>query len=191
MRRLPLPSPLPIGHDGGAMRIRALPACALPLSCALLVAGCAAPPPKTAPLPPPLAAIPVLPAPPADWRDLPLAPGAWSWSAGRARYGEAGATPLLTLSCENGAISIAARGTLAAGGETRIAFNTSDGDFGYAAAPGEAGTIVARVAASDSNLDKIAFSRGRFAISAPAAGLQRTLLPTRPEPARVINDCRG
>ena len=50
--------------------------------------------------------------------------------------------------------------------------------------------IVARANATDPNLDRLAFSRGRFAVSAEGAGLRRAVLPARPEVGRVIDDCR-
>ena len=50
-------------------------------------------------------------------------------------------------------------------------------------------TLTADVAATDPILDAIAFSRGRFATAASGAPL--LALPTWPEPARVIEDCRS
>jgi hypothetical protein len=44
------------------------------------------------------------------------------------------------------------------------------------------------LAATDPLLDAIAFSRGRFAVEAP--GLPTLILPTWPEPARVVEECR-
>jgi hypothetical protein len=43
--------------------------------------------------------------------------------------------------------------------------------------------------ASDPFLDQIVFSRGRFAVE--AQGQARLILPTWPEPARVVEECRG
>ena len=51
------------------------------------------------------------------------------------------------------------------------------------------GELTADVAAGDSLLDAIAFSRGRFATA--AAGAPMLAVPARPEPARVIEDCRS
>ncbi|MBV9842197.1 MAG: hypothetical protein JOY99_11830 [Sphingomonadaceae bacterium] len=168
------------------MRIRALSAAAG----ALLLASCVTPTPKPAPPLPPPPSAPVETPPPADWRDLPLAAGDWRWSPGRAEFGVVGGAPLLALRCQAGTVTIAARGSLAPGAQARLAFTASDGAFGYPAGPGEGGMIVAQTSSGDPGLDKLAFSRGRFAVAAPEAGLQRTLLPVRPEIGRLIEDCR-
>lgn len=157
---------------------------------AILLAGCVAPKPAPSP-PPPAAPQPAAAGPaPTDWRDLPLAPGEWRWRDGTARFATSDAE-LLSLSCDTGsrAIRIIAKGIVAPGTQASLVFTVSDGVFALPATAGDGG-IVARVPASDSNLDKLAFSRGRFTIAAPAAGLQQTLLPARPEISRVIDDCR-
>ena len=50
-------------------------------------------------------------------------------------------------------------------------------------------TLTADVAATDPILDAMVFSRGRFANA--AAGAPMIALPTHPEPARVVEDCRS
>jgi hypothetical protein len=47
----------------------------------------------------------------------------------------------------------------------------------------------ASVPAGDIRLDRIAFSRGRFALEAPGGGA--LTLPVQSEIGRVIEDCRG
>ena len=49
--------------------------------------------------------------------------------------------------------------------------------------------LVAELPAFDPLLDAIAFSRGRFAIG--VLGAPAAVLPTWPEPTRVIEDCRA
>ena len=169
-----------------AMRIRASAAVGL----ATLLASCATTRPA-APPPPPAAPGPASVAPaPTDWRDLPLAAGEWRWQPGSARFGSADAV-LLGLACDAAArtILITVKGGVAPGARADLTFTVSDGTFTYPAVAGDGG-IVARTPASDASLDKLAFSRGRFAIAAPVAGLQQTLLPVRPELGRVIDDCR-
>jgi hypothetical protein len=48
--------------------------------------------------------------------------------------------------------------------------------------------LTAEVAASDSLLDAIAFSRGRFGVSVSGAGVM--VVPTWAEVARVVENCR-
>ena len=63
--------------------------------------------------------------------------------------------------------------------------------FGQRSVPAAARTegLAARLSPSDPLLDEMAFSRGRFAIE--AQGVPLLILPAWPEPARVIEDCRG
>jgi hypothetical protein len=63
--------------------------------------------------------------------------------------------------------------------------------FGNRALPATAQPdgLVASLAASDPLLDQMVFSRGRFAVQ--AEGQTLLIVPAWPEPARVIEDCRG
>jgi hypothetical protein len=138
-------------------------------------------PPPTPPTPPPAPA-------PVAWQDGPLAAGDWSYSGAgpgsEASFGAPGAT-LFALRCEAGRqIRILPLG--AAGGP--IAIVTS---FAERILPGAGndGQAPAALPASDGVFDQIAFSRGRFLVrSAGGGGL---VLPSWPEPARLIEDCRG
>jgi len=144
-----------------------------------LLAGCAGksePAPVTAPVARPVAA-PVAealsPAPAIeDWPDRALTPGDWSYGDGEARF--AG----FSLRCDRGrgAIVVDRDG---AGGALRI--RTSYGERTLASG--------AAIPAVDPLLDEMAFSRGRFAVETP--GADALVVPARPEPARVIEDCRG
>jgi hypothetical protein len=49
--------------------------------------------------------------------------------------------------------------------------------------------VWAALPTGDRLLDEIAFSRGRFTIEVP--GTQMLVIPSWPEPARVVEDCRG
>ena len=150
---------------------------------AALAGGCAtrpvpAPPPAPAiaPAPPP-AAAPTPPPPAPEWRDLPLSPGDWSYSSdsggSEARFGSG-----LRLQCDSARrqVLLTREG---AGGAVRV--RTSYGE--RMLAPG------GPVPAADSLLDEMAFSRGRFAVE--AEGVERLIVPAWPEPARVVEDCRG
>ena len=162
------------------------------LTLLLGAAGCvpraAAPPPQpAAPLPPPPPAPPAPPAAPAAvaWQDGPLAPGDWSYSpAGatpQASFGPPGAL-LFALRCDGGGrIGIVRPG--AGGGPLTI--DTGLGARTLAAGDGQE---AAALAASDPLFDQIAFSRGRFLVRSAGADL---ILPSWPEPARLIEDCRG
>ena len=132
-----------------------------------------APTPSPAPPPPPL---------PQDWRDIALTPGDWTYrseAAGSiARYG-AGA-PAFALRCNHATRQLVVERPDAPAG-TRLVVRTSFGERALAAG--------SALAVADPLLDQIAFSRGRFTVSAD--GLPMLVLPSWPEPARAIEDCRG
>jgi hypothetical protein len=146
------------------------------------------PPVQTAPRPQPQ---PVPPPPRADWRDMPLTPGNWLYSASgqtsQAAFGPAGGQAAFLVRCDRvrRQVSLGRQGAAAAG--TMTVRSSSDArnlpaavqvDYAWAALP-----------ADDRLLDGLVFSRGRFAIEAP--GTAMLVIPSWPEPARVIEDCRG
>ncbi|HZG10134.1 MAG TPA: hypothetical protein VEZ70_14255 [Allosphingosinicella sp.] len=138
-------------------------------------------PPQAQPQPlPPVQTAPAAPAP--GWEDAALAPGAWSYSpqGPAAAYGS-NAQPLFTIRCE-----IASRRLLLAraGYAGPLIVRTSHGDRSLPAGPDGAA-----LSAADPFLDAIVFSRGRFAVE--AQGQARLVIPAWPEPARVVDECRG
>jgi hypothetical protein len=169
----------------------------------LLLAGlasCVSPPPQPTPrpAPPPPTPAPALPAAPPqqDWRDVPLTPGRWSWhgapgQASLAQYGAAGQAAVFALRCDLGTHNVvfSRAGSLAAP-TAPILFTTSFGTFTLTAGNGggQPPAMVAQTVARDPHLDQIAFSGGRFLVD--VAGQTQLVLPSWPEVARVIEDCR-
>jgi hypothetical protein len=149
-------------------------------ACATRPEAPAAPVPVHVPPSPPPA--PPAPPPPQDWRDVALTPGDWSYAAegagSVARYGRG--APLFALRCNAAARQLVVERPDAAAG-TRIVVRTSFGERALAAG--------AALPAGDPLLDQIAFSRGRFTVAAD--GLPMLVIPSWPEPARAIEDCRG
>jgi hypothetical protein len=130
-------------------------------------------PPAPQPAPPPVAPTAVETAA-QDWRDLPLAPGDWTYdpAASEARYGD------FSLRCDS------ARGQVVAaraGSSGPLRLRTTYGERVLPAG--------GALAAADPLLDEIAYSRGRFTVDRPGAAM--LVLPAWPEPARVVEDCRG
>jgi DNA-binding transcriptional LysR family regulator len=167
----------------------------------MLVAGCATPPPAPAPPPPPQAApAPVLAPPPPsqDWRETPVASGDWRWSrengASVSRFGVAGQPPALEVRCDAArgevVLVLAAATTASTSGPVSLTITTSTLARPLVADAQTAGDarLVARVPAHDPLLDAIAFSRGRWRIE--AEGRAALSVPSWPEVARVIEDCR-
>ncbi len=151
----------------------------------LAVAGCAAVP-TAAPPPPrpaPIAAAPIpapLPTPTRGWEDRAVDAGAWRYDAGgRAAtfVPTGGAGPLLTMACSGGGIRLTS--ALAGNVSLRTSAGTDQIRF-----DGGSATLPNR----DPRLDRIAFSRGRFALETPSGGA--LTLPVQSEIGRVIEDCR-
>jgi hypothetical protein len=162
----------------------------------ILVVACACvprtpPPAAPRPAPPLQAAAPPAPpaAPPATpvaWQDGSLTAGDWSYSrAGpQASFGGPGLM-LFALRCDAGRQIImlrfgASRGpiTIVTSFAERVVPGSGDQERALSALP-----------ASDSLFDQIAFSRGRFLVRTAGAG--DLVLPSWPEAARLIEDCRG
>lgn len=156
---------------------------------ALLLGSCAPRPAPPAPSPPPAPAPPrVEPAAPPPnapgWQDAPLSGGDWSFGEvqGRSRAQFGGQ---FAIECEApGRIRLVRTG---AGGDA-LTVRTSNALRSLPAAAQPDG-LAARLSAADPLLDAIAFSRGRFAVE--AAGVAPLIVPAWPEPARVVEDCRG
>jgi len=183
-----------------------------------LIAGCQAvpppsPPPSTprvvsrpAPYPTPTvrpAPVPAQPSralPPAspargDWRDAPYTAGGWRYqpegNGTSARFIEPSGAVLATLRCDRAGRTV----TLSRAGDARTAvpasITTSTGIGQFSAAPATQGGMAAvaiTFAASDRQLDAMAFSRGRFMME--VSGLPTLVLPAWAEVGKVIEDCR-
>jgi hypothetical protein len=174
---------------------------------ALMIAGaaqlssCAVPHPIPPVMVPPVAVSPAPPPPvkpPANWRDLPVTPGEWSWqlegNRSVARFGMSTAAPLVMLSCDRAAGQIllarAETGSEIPGIHIPMAISTTTGTRPLTSEPAvsQPGWVTVAIRVHDPILDAMAFSRGRFALD--IAGLPMLALPSWPEVSRVIEDCR-
>ncbi len=162
---------------------------------ALALAACVPRQEAPAPLPPPLPEAPVVrpppaPAPPpADWQAAPLSPGDWSYTPNpatpQATFRSEGVISF-TISCER-ARAVRLRWV---GAEAQaIAVRTTYGERSLRVSEVHINMVIVDLPPTDPLLDQIAFSRGRFMVE--AAGAQALIMPAWPEPARVIEDCRG
>ena len=156
-----------------------------------------APPPPQQPQQQPRPARPAPPPPPApraDWRDVPVTPGTWVYRAQEATtqalFGPAGGEAAFTVRCDRARrqITLSRQGTSSGSALTvRTSFAARNLP---ATSQGQAPAYLsASIAPNDPFLDGIAFSRGRFTVE--AAGLPMLVIPAWPEPARVVEDCRG
>lgn len=163
----------------------------------LLLASCVGAPerPAPAPAPAPRPAPAPQPAPPApvEWQDRDTTPGDWRYqvdgAGSAALFGIDAQSSLLVIRCDRAARRISFLRPGLAG--TAMTLRTSYGAVSWPASAA-AGTVPATQAiraASDTALDQIAYSRGRFAVE--VQGLPALILPAWAEVGRVVEDCRA
>ena len=136
---------------------------------------------------------PPAPAPAANWVDRALTPGTWTYArdarGGLARYGLPGANAALSIRCDVAArrIYVSRPGAVAA----RMTLRATTGVTAYQGLPttGAAPYVAAALSPTDRQLDALAYSRGRFLVGMD--GDADIIVPSWPEVARVIEDCRG
>ena len=162
------------------------------------LASCIGPPaPRpAAPVPVPRpTTLPPAPAPAplaADWRDWPLTPGDWVYRQdGRgsiALFGRPGADADLTLRCDRNerAVYLSRAGV----GGNAFTVRTTSLTRALTAQPtgGTPAYVATRIGATDSLLDGMGFSRGRFTVEAP--GMAPLVVPAWAEVLRITEDCR-
>ena len=148
-------------------------------------------PQQTAPRPTPgPSASTALPPPaPVEWQYRPATPGTWSYrtegAGSAATFSSPASGTLLSVRCDPaaGRVSFLRAGA----GQGSLTIRTSFGAVSWPATSSSSGIFAVR-AASDTVLDQIAYSRGRFAVE--AQGLETLILPAWAELGRVIEDCR-
>jgi len=152
----------------------------------LLIGSCAAvpksvPPPLRQPIPVTIPPPPALP-PASAWDTLPIIEGGWTYdpAARAASFANERGEKLVSLYCM--AAPRAVRLTVWRDGARQIDVLTSAG-----ANRVEHDFVGAMLPVNDITLDRIAFSRGRFALR----GNIIQVLPVQSEIGRVIEDCRG
>jgi hypothetical protein len=174
----------------------------LTLASTAALAGCVGAPQRPVPQPAPPVPVPtptprpaaptLLPPASADWRDWPLTPGTWSWRQDArgsiALFGRPGAQAELTLRCDRtaGRITLARLGEGA--GALTLRTSSTLRRLDGAAVSGLPYRVVS-LAASDSLIDAMGFSRGRFIVESP--DLPTLVIPAWAEILRVAEDCRG
>ena len=125
-------------------------------------------------------------------RYQPIA-GSWSYRAlpggSESAFSDSSAVRRLVIRCNrvNRTVAIARTGVPAAA--PALTIWTSSSARSVPARFEASLVLTADLTARDPLLDAIAFSRGRFATA--AAGAPMVTLPTSPEAARVIEDCRS
>lgn len=158
---------------------------AIPVMLALASCTAIPAPEAPAPVPAPVAAAPKpAPAPPPaatrPWDERALDGGAWRYDSGSRTASfipASGGAPLLSIACSGGGIRL----TSGLAGEVSLRTTAGTDAIRF---DGGGASLTNR----DPRLDRIAFSRGRFALEGPGGALT---LPVQSEIGRVIEDCRG
>ena len=174
------------------------------LALPLVLLACAkepAPPPKAAPAP--ITAAPKPRAAPTpvslndNWQDAPRSAGDWVYrrdSRGSvALFGANNADASFIIRCDSAArrIYLSRAGALAGGDNAVMTIRASTGIKSFTVKNnGDRPSYVAtELPVNEPQLDAIAFSRGRFLVS--VKGAADLVIPSWPEIARVIEDCRA
>lgn len=168
------------------------------LGLAAMLAACApsrvppapVPAPQPAPRPAPAPALPAAP-PTTNWADAPQTPGTWRYAT-QGAYTEAAfigsmGQPLARLRCMADRRLVVVSLPESGAPRPRVTIRSHTAARTLEGQPAGRETV-AGLAPTDPLLDAMAFARGRFAIEAD--GLAPLYLPSWPEVARVIEDCR-
>jgi hypothetical protein len=119
--------------------------------------------------------------------------GSWSYvstvDGSEATFGTTSALPQLTIHCTKATRRIAISRPASAAAPFLNVWTSSQSRQLPASFNPLTNRITADVAAYDSLLDAIAFSRGRFGVA--VSGAPALVVPAWAEPARVVEDCRA
>jgi|CXWL01.1.fsa_nt_gi hypothetical protein len=178
------------------MRNALLLAASIGLSgCAVVPPPAAAPAPIVIPAPPPPAPAPALL--PSDWRERPFAQGSWSLvqkdTGSVAQFGHPGRPADFLVRCQamSKNLLFSRAGSIPESVAAVMTLASTDTKRAYAATNGSEAPphIWSETPANDPQLDSLAFSRGRILVS--VAGTDDLVIPSWPEFARVVEECRG
>jgi len=121
---------------------------------------------------------------------MPLTPGSWTYDEQRlqASFGTGAASFALRCDRQNRQVQLLRPG-VTTGNVMRVQTTETTRGFPLSITPDSSATPYVNLSALDPLLDGIAFSRGRFSVEVP--GLPTMIMPAWPEPARVVEECRG
>ena len=127
-----------------------------------------------------------------DWNDWPVTPGDWAYRrddrGSIALFGAVGNDAAMTLRCDRtrATLYLSVRGPAA---NTTVRTTTVNRTIAFQPTGGSTGYAATALTTTDSLLDAMAFSRGRFVIE--RAAQPPLVVPPYAEIGRVIEDCRG
>ncbi len=167
----------------------------------VLLAACSTPEPAPTPTPqppqivtPPPAPAPT-PQPVGKWTDWPLASGDWIYRSDQrgplALFGTPNGDAKLLIRCDQNQkrIFISHAGSVGNGASMTLRASSGLQTFPARSTGGATPYAAVSMAPDEYMLDRIAFSRGRFAVQ--TTGLTSLAIPIWPEFTRVVEDCRS
>ena len=130
----------------------------------------------------------------ADYSNSPLLPGSWSYltvpgGGSNARFTDSTGTIRISIGCNRTSRGVTIARTSTAPAASLSIWTSTSSRNQPALFEQAAQRVIATFNAQDTMLDAIVFSRGRFAVSMP--GAPAFVIPTGPEAARIVEDCRG
>ena len=130
-----------------------------------------------------------------DWTSWPIAPGNWVYRRDArgsiALFGPQGDDAILTIRCDRDRNRVFLSRAGKASGKRQMVVRTTSKAETLKARPTDGAPPYSAVALHPDSylLDRIVFSRGRFAVE--TSGLPPVAIPTWPEFTRVVEDCRS
>jgi len=165
----------------------------------LALSACSIAPPEPAPAPQPAKPIatpaPAPMQPKGEWIDWPITPGAWAYRKdGRgslALFGDADRDAIFIIRCDHSRRQLFLSRAGSVGQNAEMVLRASAGMASYPAvnSGGSPAYTAISVSPGDIMMDRIAYSRGRFAVE--TSGLESLAIPAWPEFSRVVEDCRN
>lgn len=167
------------------------------LAAALALSACSTAQPDPTPAPAPVAQAPA-PAPAAptgDWIDWPISKGDWVYRSDArgsiALFGPPNADARFLIRCDQSQkrIFVSQAGSVGSGATMTLRASSGLQAFPAQNSGGAIPYAAVSMAPGEYMLDRIVFSRGRFAVQ--TTGLPSLAIPIWPEFTRVVEDCRS
>ena len=165
---------------------------------ALALAACSTAPPEPAPAPQPARPVatpyPTSMQPQGEWIDWPITPGDWVYRkdarGSLALFGPANKDAVFIIRCDQARRQLVLSRSGSVGDGATMVLRASAGLQSYPAGNSGGTSPYAAISISpgDIMMDRIAYSRGRFAVE--TSGLTSLAIPVWPEFSRVVEDCR-
>ncbi len=161
---------------------------------ALAACSTAQPEPPPAPQPTRPVASPAPTQPQGEWIDWPIAPGGWVYRKDErgslALFGQSDRDAIFIIRCDQSRRQLFLSRSGSVGDKATMVLRASAGLQSYPAgnSGGTPHYVAISISPRDMMMDRIAYSRGRFAVE--TSGLESLAIPVWPEFSRVVEDCR-